>query len=41
MGRIIYNGRRVSHFYLWVAIAFNDLGSGEPLLLAIDISYPS
>jgi len=24
MGRIIYNGRRVSHFYLWVTIAFNE-----------------
>jgi hypothetical protein len=24
MGRIIYKGRRVSHIYLWVAIAFYE-----------------
>jgi len=41
MARIIYNARRVSHFYLWVTIAFNELGLGEPLLPVIGLSYPS
>jgi hypothetical protein len=30
MGRIIYKGRRVSHIYLWVAIAFYELSAATP-----------
>jgi hypothetical protein len=30
MGRIIYKGRSVSHIYLWVAIAFQELPAATP-----------